>query len=187
MSFVGSKPQVCQKCGNHTTRTARLDQCSSVASKKSCHEVPSRVVSSNLDSGGGPSLETHVARKRLSDGHRVVEDRCMRRRSSVRRCSADIIAARRFARIRQVTGDQSTHENYPSFYGDSGKMTAAEIERIATKGPIELFQSWSEVRERWPNAVAGKVASCIKTSEDHTTKVRLIMVASSRVRRACGT
>ena len=52
---------------------------------------------------------------------------------------------------------------------------ADEITRIEHEGFIETFTDWKQVTERWPNAVASKVAVLLKTREDGTTKVRLII------------
>ena len=67
------------------------------------------------------------------------------------------------------------HRNDASFYTDSSKIAADEITRIEHKGFIETFTEWKQVTERWPNAVASKVAVLLKTREDGTTKVRLII------------
>ena len=67
------------------------------------------------------------------------------------------------------------HRNYASFYTDSPIVAADEITRIEHKGFIETFTDWKQVTERCPNAVASNVTLLLKTREDGTTKVRLII------------
>ena len=45
----------------------------------------------------------------------------------------------------------------------------------STKDSSRPSPKWKQVTERWPNAVASKVALLLKTREDGTTKVRLII------------
>ena len=90
--------------------------------------------------------------------------------------SSAILAAQDSARLRDLKGwSCEDHRNYASFYTDSSKIAADEITRIEHKGFIETFTDWKQVTERWPNAVASKVVLLLKTQEDGTTKVRLII------------
>ena len=85
------------------------------------------------------------------------------------------LAAQDFARLRDLKGwNCEDHGNYASFCTDSSKIAADEITRIEHKGFFRDLHRL-EVTERCPNAVASKVAVLLKTREEGTTKVRLII------------
>ena len=60
----------------------------------------------------------------------------------------------------------------PTFHEESG---VDEIEHIAAEGVTEVFGAWCEAQERWPNAVASKVALLVNTTES----VRLAVDSST--------
>ena len=71
--------------------------------------------------------------------------------------SSAILAAQDFARLRDLKGWHcEDHRNNASFYTDL----------LKDQGFIETFTEWKQVTERWPNAVASKVAVFLKTRED---------------------
>ena len=49
------------------------------------------------------------------------------------------------------------------------------MRRIASKGFIDVFDSWDEVIKRWPEAKASKVAILVKERPDGSVKSRLII------------
>ncbi|CAK0840856.1 unnamed protein product, partial [Prorocentrum cordatum] len=90
--------------------------------------------------------------------------------------SAAIEKARQFAALR--VAQQWRHDlrnNYASFYADGGALAEQEVQRIEQRGYIEIIRDWDEVRSRWPDATASKVALLVKTREDGSTKARIII------------
>ena len=67
------------------------------------------------------------------------------------------------------------HKNYVSFYVEDGKLASDEVNRIADRGFVETFGTWDQVLLRWLDAVASKVALLVKTRDDGSTRVRMII------------
>ena len=89
--------------------------------------------------------------------------------------SSAILAAQDFACLRDLQGwNCEDHRNFASIYTDS-KIAADAITRIEHTRLIEKFTEWRQVTQRRPNTVASKVALLLRTREDGTTKVRLII------------
>ncbi|CAK0835747.1 unnamed protein product [Prorocentrum cordatum] len=90
--------------------------------------------------------------------------------------SAAIEKARQFAALRAAQEwRHDLHKNYASFYTDGGALAEQEVQRIEQRGYIEIIRDWDEVRSRWPDATASKVALLVKTREDGSTKARIII------------
>ena len=90
--------------------------------------------------------------------------------------SSSILASRNYSLMRDTQQwKHEQHKNYVSFYVEDGKLARDEVNRIACRGFVETFGTWDEVLLRWPNAVASKVALVVKTRDDGSTKVRMII------------
>ena len=93
--------------------------------------------------------------------------------SSIRACgvfppisktSAAIRNSQDFARQRSAEAwREERHRNYKSFYVGEGKAAKNEVDRIASRGFVEQFQTWVQVVERWPNA------SCYQRGQAHSS------------------
>ena len=68
----------------------------------------------------------------------------------------------------------SSHVNYTSFDADGGLHAKTEVERLKAKGFAESFASWEEVQQRWPGAIASRVACLVKVRDDGSNKVRFV-------------
>jgi len=83
--------------------------------------------------------------------------------------------SKEFARLRAAEHwRHERHRNYKSFYSDDGMFAKDEVTRIAEKGFVELFSTWEDVLNRWPNAKASKVALLVKERPDGSVKSRLM-------------
>ena len=72
------------------------------------------------------------------------------------------------------TFDPKGHVNYATFDADGGMHAKAEVERLKAKGFVESFASWEDVQQRWPGAIASRVACLVKVRDDGSNKVRFV-------------
>ena len=65
------------------------------------------------------------------------------------RASAGVEQSKTFGLLAEgKTWHEADHENYPSFYAEKGNHAKEEIECIALKGYIDLFNFWENVVAR---------------------------------------
>ena len=76
-----------------------------------------------------------------------------------------------------VEFESAKHVNYRSFYDtvDGEVLSKSEIERLLQQGFLEQFDSWQQVLDQWPDAVASRVACIAKRRADLTFKLRLTL------------
>ena len=76
-----------------------------------------------------------------------------------------------------VEFESAKHVNYRSLYDtvDGEVLSKSEIERLLQQGFLEQFDSWQQVLDQWPDAVASRVACIAKCRADLTFKLRLML------------
>ena len=76
-----------------------------------------------------------------------------------------------------VEFESAKHVNYRSFYDtvDGEVLSKSEIGRLLQQGFLEQFDSWQQVLDQWPDAVASRVACIAKRRADLTFKLRLTL------------
>jgi hypothetical protein len=73
------------------------------------------------------------------------------------------------------TWHEANHENYRSFRAESGNHAQVELDRIAAKGYIDLFDFREEVISKWPDAQANRVALLLEERDEGSWKRRFII------------
>jgi len=90
--------------------------------------------------------------------------------------SSAVEAPRTFASLMAgATWGPHAHRNYKSYYVSEGVHSATEVERIKSRGFIEVLAEWTSVIARWPSAQASKVALIIKERADRSLKLRFVV------------
>ena len=70
--------------------------------------------------------------------------------------------------------DFSLSKNYVS-YEENREESGKEMERLIKENHLEVVGSWEEVKSRWPDAMATRIATLVKAREDGSKKVRFIV------------
>ena len=70
--------------------------------------------------------------------------------------------------------DFSVSKNYVS-YEENREESGKEMERLIKENHLEVVGSWEEVKSRWPDAMATRIATLVKAREDGSKKVRFIV------------
>ena len=65
-------------------------------------------------------------------------------------------------------------KNYTS-YAENAALAHDELGRLVSDGHLEKIGSWAQVLERWPDAMATKLAVLVKEKSDGSIKVRFIV------------
>ena len=71
-------------------------------------------------------------------------------------------------------GDFSITKNYTSFEEFQAESTQ-ELTRLVKEGHLEPIGTWEEVKARWPEAMATRIATLVKAREDGTKKIRFVV------------
>ena len=69
---------------------------------------------------------------------------------------------------------EDIEENYAS-YKENAQESAGELSRLIREGHVEPIGTWADVKARWPDALATKLATIVKARTDGTTKVRFVV------------
>ena len=69
---------------------------------------------------------------------------------------------------------EDIEENYAS-YKENAQESAGELSRLIREGHVEPIGTWGDVKARWPDALATKLATIVKARTDGTTKVRFVV------------
>ena len=64
--------------------------------------------------------------------------------------------------------------NYTS-YKEHPDESAGELRRLVAAGHVEEIGTWADVKARWPNALATKLATLVKVRADGSSKVRFVV------------
>lgn len=69
---------------------------------------------------------------------------------------------------------EDIEENYAS-YKENAQESAGELSRLIREGHVEPIGTWADVKARWPDALATKLATIVNARTDGTTKVRFVV------------
>ena len=79
------------------------------------------------------------------------------------------------ARHLQERGDDfSVSRNYVS-YEENREDSLQEMNRLIKENHLEVIGTWKDVQERWPDAMATRIATLVKAREDGSKKIRFIV------------
>jgi hypothetical protein len=75
--------------------------------------------------------------------------------------------------LAQLGSHVEVDRNYASFHQHI-QESAEELDRLLAEGHIERIGSWTDVKDRWPDARATKLATLVKARPDGSVKTRFI-------------